>query len=235
MARMKAEDLIAGRRTLDSVIYDEIRTRIIALDYLPGKMIFENEVAAEFDVSRTPVRQAFFRLAIDDLLQVLPQRGARVSFLSAVKVREAQAVRESLEATAFADVARRWDEGDPACRALLGEVEAILDEQTTAVAAGDYIAFTRLDEDYHSAFLRFAGNMTLLAIVGEMRAHLTRVRYVELQEAHHDAAAVDFHREILAAVRRNDVAGTTERLVSHLKMLEAFRETIFVKRKDMFI
>ncbi|TBW39561.1 GntR family transcriptional regulator [Siculibacillus lacustris] len=232
---MKAEELIAGRQTLDGVIYDELRTRIISLDYLPGKMIFENEIAAEFDVSRTPVRRAFFRLAIDDLLQVLPQRGARVSFLSAAKVREAQAVRESLEATAFADVARRWDEADPACRALLAEVEAILADQAAAVDAQDYLAFMRHDEAFHGAFLRFAGNRTLIAVIGEMRAHLNRVRFVELQEAHHDAAALVWHRDILEALRRNDVAATTDRLIAHLKMLEAFRETIFAKRRDMFL
>ncbi|WP_206365401.1 GntR family transcriptional regulator [Siculibacillus lacustris] len=235
MTRMKAEELIAGRQTLDGVIYDELRTRIISLDYLPGKMIFENEIAAEFDVSRTPVRRAFFRLAIDDLLQVLPQRGARVSFLSAAKVREAQAVRESLEATAFADVARRWDEADPACRALLAEVEAILADQAAAVDAQDYLAFMRHDEAFHGAFLRFAGNRTLIAVIGEMRAHLNRVRFVELQEAHHDAAALVWHRDILEALRRNDVAATTDRLIAHLKMLEAFRETIFAKRRDMFL
>lgn len=235
MSRELAEELVAERRTLDGVIHDELHTRIVSLEYLPGRMIFENEIAAEFGVSRTPVRQAFFRLAIDGLLQVLPQRGARVSFLSRVKVREAQAVRESLEATAFAAVAARWREDDPACVAVLAEAEALLEEQVRAVEAGDYVTFTRLDEAFHGVFLRFAGNMTLVAVIGEMRAHLNRVRYVELQEAHHDSAAVTFHREILAAVRRNDVDGTIERLIAHLKMLEAFRETIFAKRTDMFV
>jgi DNA-binding GntR family transcriptional regulator len=235
MAQVRAEDLVAGRRTLESVIYGELRTRIVSLEYLPGRMIYENEIAADFAVSRTPVRQAFFRLALEDLLQVLPQRGARVSYLSKVKVREAQAVRESLEATAFAAVARRWNEADPACRALLAEVEAIIAGQVGAVEAQDYIAFTGLDEDYHGAFLRVAGNRTLHGIVDEMRAHLNRVRWVELQEAHHDAAAVVHHREILDAVRRNDVAGTTERLIAHLKMLEDLRERLFAERTDMFV
>lgn len=235
MARITPEDVVSERRTLDGVIHAELRDRIVSLAYPPGQMIFENEIAAEFGVSRTPVRQAFLRLAIDDLLQILPQRGARVSYLSRVKVREAQAVRESLEATAFAEVARRWDEDDPACRALLADLTAILADQDAAVAAEDYIAFTRHDEAYHSAILRFAGNQTLLAIVGEMRLVLNRVRYVELAEVHHDAAAVGHHRDILAAIRRNDVAGTTGRLITHLKLLEAFRETLFDTRADIFV
>lgn len=235
MARTTADDLVPPRRTLDGVIYAELRGRIVTLDYAPGRMIFENEIAAEFGVSRTPVRQAFLRLAIDDLLQILPQRGARVSFLSPAKVREAQAVRESLETTAFADAARRWKEDDPACRALVATVEAILAEQDKAVASGDYVAFTRLDEDYHNAIIRFAGNLTLMAIVEEMRLVLNRVRFVELSEAHHDAAAVQHHRDIFAAIRRGDVARTMARLIAHLKMLESLREALFKTRTDMFV
>jgi DNA-binding GntR family transcriptional regulator len=235
MARGRAEELVAERRTLESVIYDELHTRIVSLEYLPGRMIYENEIANEFGVSRTPVRQAFFRLAIDDLLQVLPQRGARVSFLSRVKVREAQVVRESLEATAFATAARLWNEEDATCRAARDEIEAIIADQVQAVGAQDYTAFTRLDEAYHGAFLRFAGNMTLYGIVSEIRAHLNRVRYVELQEAHHDAGAIVFHREIFAAVRAKDVERTVERLLAHLKVLEEFREEIFARRTDVFV
>lgn len=235
MARGRAEELVAERRTLESVIYDELHKRIVTLEYLPGRMIFENEIALEFGVSRTPVRQAFFRLAMDDLLQVLPQRGARVSFLSQVKVREAQAVRETLEAAAFTIAAKRWNEDDPACREAGAEIEAILAAQEAAVAVQDYAAFTRLDEAYHGAFMRFAGNMTLFGIVCEIRAHLNRVRYIELLEAHHDAEAIVFHREIFQAVRANDVERTVERLLAHLKVLEEFRETIFVNRKDMFV
>ena len=235
MSRILADEVIAERRTLDGVIHDALRVRIISLTYPPGHMLFENDIAAEFGVSRTPVRQAFLRLAIDDLLQILPQRGARVSYLSKVKVRDAQAVRESLEVTAFADAARRWNEADPGCRATLRELEDILEAQSAAVAAGDYVAFTRLDEAYHGAILRFSGNMTLLGLVGEMRAHLNRVRYLELQEAHHDAAALAHHHDILAAIRRNDVEATCRLLTAHLKMLEDVRETIFEKQRAMFV
>jgi DNA-binding GntR family transcriptional regulator len=235
MNRILADEVIAERRTLDGVIYGELRDRIVSLQYPPGRMIYENDIAAEFGVSRTPVRQAFLRLAIDDLLQILPQRGARVSYLSRVKVIEAQAVRESLEATAFADAARRWEEDAPLCRALLTELNAILADQDRAVATRDYATFTRLDEAFHQAIIRFAGNLTLLRIVGEMRLVLNRLRYVELQEARHDAEAVGHHRAILAALRRGDAAETTARLIDHLKMLESFRETLFEKRRDMFV
>lgn len=231
---MRAEDLVADRKTLDGVIYDELRRRIVSLAYRPGTMLSENAVAAEFDVSRTPVRQAFFRLAQEELLQILPQRGARVSNLSVAKVKQAQFVRESLELSAFAEVARGWDPASPACRTASRKIEHCIDEQSAAVARQDYLHFARLDEDYHNAIIGLSGNTTLLGIVNEMRAHLNRLRYLELQEAHHEAEAIIHHRDIFQAIQRNDIGATQDLLRRHLKMLEEFRETLFERHGDIF-
>ena len=235
MSRNLAAEIAGERRTLDGTIYDELHNRIVKLKYLPGKMIFENEVATEFGVSRTPVRQAFFRLARDELLQILPQRGARVSYLSIDKVRESQAVREYLETAAFSIAARTWDESKPECEAACADIEATLQKQAIAVASGSYDDFTMLDEDFHRAFMRYAGNMTLYGIVCDVRSHINRVRYVELQEGNLDREAVEHHRQIFAAVRKNNVEQTVNRLVAHLNQLEQFREELFVKRKDIFV
>jgi len=232
---MKAEFIVGERKTLEGVIYEELRKRIISLFYKPAQMIFENVVAAEFEVSRTPVRQAFFRLSNDGLIQILPQRGARISMLSIVKINEAQFVRESLEISAFAKVAAIWNPNDDVFRKAGAEIRSIIEQQTASVAAGDYLRFTQQDEAYHTAIIRLSGNATLLAIVNEMRAHLNRVRYLELQEAHHEVQAIVFHRDILAAIETNDVSATTQKLSAHLKVLESFRQHMFEKHKDMFI
>ncbi|MDR3435892.1 GntR family transcriptional regulator [Telmatospirillum sp.] len=232
---MKAELIVAERKTLEGVIYDELRKRIISLAYKPGEMIFENVVAAEFEVSRTPVRQAFQRLSNDGLIQVLPQRGARVSLLSIAKINETQFVRESLEISAFAQIAKIWDDSQDLYRKADTEITAIIEKQKASVAAQDYLWFTQLDEEYHTAIIRMTGNRTLLSIVNEMRAHLNRIRYLELQDAHHEERAIGHHEEILAAIRMNDVAGTVEKLTAHLKILEAFRPRIFENHRDMFV
>ena len=235
MARGKAETLVAERRTLEGVIYDELHDRIVTLDYVPGHMIFENEIAAEFGVSRTPVRQAFFRLAMVDLLEVLPQRGARVSYLNKTKVRESQEVRETLEAVSVTKAARRWDPADPESRTFEANVERIIADQMQVVEDRNYSAFTRLDEDYHNAIMSFAGNATLQSVVSEIRAHLNRIRFVELQEAHYDGNAIVYHKQIFDAIRDNDEERARERMGAHLKVLENFREQIFAKRDDMFV
>ena len=233
--RMTTESLLGERPTLGDVIHRELRKRIISLAYWPGTMIFENAVATEFKLSRTPVRQAFFRLEQEKLLQVLPQRGARVSGLSVRKVKEAQVVREALEIAAFGEVARRWDENLPEFRKAAADALACIAAQKESVARSDYIDFVGLDADYHTLVLRLDGNATLMAIIAEMRVPLTRLRYLELQEAHREAEAIGWHEQILEALRAGDVRATRQRLRAHLKLVDKSREELFRKYQDIFI
>ena len=62
-------------------IYNQLKEEIIDLKIEPGALISENEISRRFQVSRTPVRDVFLRLCNDGLLEVLPQRGTKVSLI----------------------------------------------------------------------------------------------------------------------------------------------------------
>ena len=62
-------------------IYNQLKEEIIDLKIEPGALISENEISRRFEVSRTPVRDVFLRLCNDGLLEVLPQRGTKVSLI----------------------------------------------------------------------------------------------------------------------------------------------------------
>lgn len=94
----------APRRTLGSthpplrvVVLEEIRRRIIGHEYEPGERIFEDQIAAELDVSRNPVREALQALEGEGFVELEPRRGARVATFSPADARELFEVREALE------------------------------------------------------------------------------------------------------------------------------------------
>ena len=235
MLDQKRRRLQVETKRLDGVIYDDLRARIVSLHYRPGEMISENEISSEYGVSRTPVSRAFVRLAHEGLIEIQPQRGAQVSFLSKQNVYEAQNVRECLEISAFSEVAAKWTSDDDRYKEADKKIKKVIEAQKKVIELNDYISFTKLDEDYHSTILQLAGNMTLFRVVEEMRATLNRVRYIELQEAHHGPPAIIHHEEIWDAICRNNVAHTQEKLRLHLRMLEPLRETLFEKHRDLFV
>ncbi len=69
-------------------IYDSLKDRITLLDYEPGQLIREKDLMEEFQVSRTPVREALIRLQSDELVRIVPSSGTFVTEVSFVQLRE---------------------------------------------------------------------------------------------------------------------------------------------------
>lgn len=222
------------RNTLGERAYHSIRDEIIALRLCPGEMIFEPELASKLGISRTPVREAFSMLVKEELIEILPSRGARVALISEQKVNEAQIVRETLEVKAFTDAAAIWDRQEDQYKRAEAQILEIIELQKEAAAKKEYIRFVHLDEDFHNAILEQTGNQTLLSVVYQMRGHLNRMRYLELEEAHHTKEAIIQHEKILQAIQDNNVKETEDLLLKHLRVLELIRPEIIKKYSHYF-
>ena len=83
-------------RTPDSV-YEEIKRKIINLDLLPGTKIREEDLADEYNMSRTPIRGVISRLVKDSLLEVAPKKGTYVSKIDVSNINDYIYVRKSVE------------------------------------------------------------------------------------------------------------------------------------------
>lgn len=78
-------------------VYETLKESIIKLDLKPGQSVSEKEISELLSVSRTPVREAFVKLAQEELLEVYPQRGTFISLIDLEHVEEVRFIRELLE------------------------------------------------------------------------------------------------------------------------------------------
>src|SRR6516165_6404833 len=103
--------LVSGRRnTLSTQVHAVLRAEIIAGRLAPRAMLSEQDIAAGFGVSRTPVCEAMIKLAEEDLVEIFPQYG---SFVAPIKLRDvfdSQFVREALECAAVERAVERLDD-----------------------------------------------------------------------------------------------------------------------------
>jgi DNA-binding GntR family transcriptional regulator len=204
-----------NRKTLGKAAYDKIREEIITLNFKPGQMLSESELAAVLGVSRTPIREAFLMLLQEELLEILPQRGARIALISVKKVEEARFVRESLEISAFKTVARNWNPDDLRQKEMEAKAIELIEKQQRAAIKGENIEFLQLDELFHQLFLELVENQTLISVVSQMRGHLNRMRYLELKTPNHMENVVSQHQSILKAVFSNNEKETEKLLQYH--------------------
>ncbi|KKI93221.1 hypothetical protein WQ54_05090 [Bacillus sp. SA1-12] len=203
-----------NRMTLGKAAYTKIREEIINLKFKPGQMLSESELATTLGVSRTPIREAFLRLLHEGLLDILPQRGARVAYISLKKVEETKFVRESLEISAFKAIARDWNPDDLRYKEIHEKAIQMIEEQQKAALNEDHVLFMQLDEAFHQTFLDLLENQTLISTVSQMRGHLYRMRYLELETPNHMSNVMKQHQDILQAISSKDEA-KTEKLLRH--------------------
>ncbi len=209
-----------AKRSLSDQAYEYLRDQIIYLQFEPGQMVYENELAQTMGMSRTPLREAFSMLAVEGLIEVLPQRGVRISLVAESKIEEARFVRESLEISAFRQIAEQWKVTDPGTHTLDRAIQRLVEDQVVAAQANHAKDFLQADEAFHSILLQKFGNQTLLSVIGHMRGHLNRVRYLLLREKGDQMEVlVQEHKQLYAAIKSNDISTTVRILEQHLKKL----------------
>jgi GntR family transcriptional regulator, rspAB operon transcriptional repressor len=193
-------------------IHDVIRDAIVRLEMPPGALIDKNALCERLGVSRFPVSEALGRLAEDGFVEILPQRGTRVTRINLADCREAMFIRRSLEAYAVRVVAMKDD------RTLLNAFRDNLAAQRNAMKTDDRIAFHALDLALHDLLLDALGFERVKTAVYAARAKLDRMRLF-LCTPERQASTLKEHEHIFDALRARDPAAAGQAMEEHLDMV----------------
>jgi DNA-binding GntR family transcriptional regulator len=188
-----------------------LRAAILGGELAPGSIHSAVGLADRLGVSPTPVREAMLALAVSGLVEVLPNRGFRVTVVDERDLDEICALRLMLEVPALAEVIER------ASDASLDELGVHLAELEAAAAAGDVPGFLVADRAFHLALLAIAGNRRLVRIVADLRDQTRIVGLRAMAEAETLAATAAEHRPILDAIRARDLARAQRVMRIHLE------------------
>ena len=192
-------------------VYRYLHGQIVSGELRPGHALSENAVAEQLNVSRTPVRQAFIRLAHEGLVRVFPQVGTRVSSISLSAVGDSQFLRESIECRTIAEAARR------ATASHRLELQRMIERQRDCVRAQDGKGFFPLDEEMHQYLLGMGQRQRLWRVLSDAKSQLDRVRHLSLEDPHWLRKVFKEHEGIVRRVLANDEAGAVEAMQTHLR------------------
>ncbi|HET9602618.1 MAG TPA: GntR family transcriptional regulator [Acidimicrobiales bacterium] len=197
-----------SHQPLRMAVKEAIRTAILEGCYLPGDRLPEEELAAELDVSRNPVREALQSLTLDGFVEIMPRRGARVAMVSAERAFQLFEVRESLEGlVARLAAARRSEEQLERMRAY---VRQGLDE----AKAGRVEALPALNSRFHEVLVEAAGNLILAEMLGRLSPVIAWVYSRRI--AQRSRTSWSEHDEIVQAIANRDEQRAFERACAHI-------------------
>ncbi len=199
--------LPAGARA--QAVYRALRRAIIEQALRAGTKLPEDAIGERFGVSRTLVREALTRLAIEGLVEIVPNRGATVALPTLEEARDAFEVRRGLERLMMELLAGRLS---PEQRALLRDHIAREDE---ARARGGPESI-RLAGEFHLLLAQMTGNALLERYIGEVSSRCALILSV-YGRPHSPECAISEHSQILAALENDDAARAAALMDAHLQ------------------
>ncbi len=193
--------------------YDQIRHEILDGTLVGGTLLSEVEVATRLGVSRTPVHEAFLKLEAEDLLELLPRRGAVVVPIRPGEAADVLEIRHALEVAAT----RRLAQGEPAARQAFAALAAdLLAEQDRIAAAGDLAAFAAADAAFHRAIVTASGNAIADRFYASLADRQQRMTMGAVgARIEHLPVLADEHRSLAGLVVEADVRAFEAMLARH--------------------
>ncbi len=204
----------------DQQMYERMIAAVLDHRLPPGTKLVEDKLAGAFGVSRTRVRPLLVRLANEQLVTLVPNRGATVTQPSRAEAHEVFEARRLIEPRLVELFIARAKAAD------LAALQRCIADEETARAAGEARRAIRLAGDFHLQIAKRAGHRTLGRVLAELtsRTSLVLMAYSPTPTRdgeHQPGCRCEEHRTLLAAIRRGDAAEAGRRMSAHLARLES--------------
>jgi DNA-binding GntR family transcriptional regulator len=194
----------------------------------PRATLSEQEIAARFGISRTPVREAMIKLAEEGLVEIFPQYGSFVAPIKLLDVFDSQFAREALESAAVEKAVERldarWDQ----------QLRGIIARQRSLIHPKNRDDFFSADEDMHMLILRIAGHADAWRFVESAKAQMDRVRHIAIKLPRKQASILSEHEAVIDRMLARDMAGAVEAMRAHLRGIFRTIETLRNENNEYF-
>ncbi len=181
------------------LLAEALESAVIFGELPPGARVIEEEVAAQYKVSRSPVREAFRRLETDGLLVREDRKGVRVTNVSRRDLDEVYMCRVELESLALREAATRWK--PPA----LEDFGRCLNEMERAFESSDIKGYFVANVAFTDSVHRAADNQTLKRLLNGIGKQALRYRYLAYQAFPHlIGISIEGNRELVELIGGRD-------------------------------
>jgi GntR family transcriptional regulator, rspAB operon transcriptional repressor len=194
-----------GDVTRGENVYQKIRQCILTGEFPPAAPLSEYQLASQFQLSRTPVREALGRLEHEGMVRTVTGHGTFVAELTPHDIMEIYQVREQLESYAARVAAERMD-ADALCK-----LEHIIERMN---AGG---AFFETDIDLHKTIIRSTQNSRMFAILATLDDQMGRIRGIWSRNPRWVDGALAEHSLIVKCIIERNSAGAEGAMRQHLR------------------
>jgi len=206
-----------AHRSRADEVYEQLKRDIAAFNLVPGDRFTENEISERLGVSRTPVRQALFRLQQEGFVEVLFRSGWRVLPFDFDQFEQLYDLRMVLETTA---AHRLCTDGQRVDRALIEQLNAIW-LVPPAERSSDTVQVAQWDEEFHCALVAAAGNAEMARVHRDVTDRIRIIRRLDFTKQARIDVTYEEHAKILKAIQRKRGDQAALLLRAHIETSQA--------------
>lgn len=186
--------------TIREQVYDLLKAAICAGEYKPGQWLQEKEVAEQFSVSRSPVREALHRLSADGLVIEIPNKGVFVRQFTPKDIEEIFDLRVMMENYAI----------DKICTTCSNEgqeqLKSCLKELIDSHHENDLEKYTQADTRLHNLIIHLSGNAFLDVAYERVHVMIERFRELSLSDPQRFDESLEEHRLVVESILTQNTA-----------------------------
>jgi DNA-binding GntR family transcriptional regulator len=209
-------DVRVHRSRADEV-YEQLKRDVAHFKLVPGDRFTENELSERLGVSRTPVRQALFRLQREGFVELLFRSGWRVQPFDFDRFEQLYELRMMLETAA---AQRLCGAGERVGRDLIDQLSAIWLVSANGRSA-DPVQVAQWDEAFHCTLVAAAGNAEIARVHSDVTERIRIIRRLDFTQQARIAATYDEHAKILQAIQRKRSEQAVLLLCAHIQASQA--------------
>lgn len=197
-------------------ITNTLRAAIVAGELRPGVVYSAPALAAQFGVSATPVREAMLHLAKEDLIEIVRNKGFRVSEPSERDLDEIVELRQLLEVPTIGKLARRG-----VSRRDLAACKALATETVRAAKRGDVTGHVEADIAFHLELLGLWGNDQLVETIGALRSRSRLYGLGSPAKAERLVATSREHVELVELIAAKEARAAEKLMTAHISYMRS--------------
>ncbi|MDI9492215.1 MAG: GntR family transcriptional regulator [Bacillota bacterium] len=202
---------VSATLSLPQNLFNQLRDDILQGKIAPGAKLTEHRICKEYNVSRTPVREAFQKLELDGLIQIIPNRGAFVIGLSRQDIEDMYELRKAYEAIAVRWAVERMTEQE------FEELEEAYDIMEFYTQKGEAEKMLQINMHFHQLIYSATKNRMLQHVLTSYQIYTKNTKVSsEYIRAYLDEV-LDEHWQIFLAFKAKDKDAATQAAIRHME------------------
>lgn len=207
---------LTQKKPLNQIIYEGLRSAIIKGVIPMGERINEKNYALALNVSRTPIREALYRIQAENIVRYVPNFGIMITQFNNKDVDEIYQIRVALDILASVNAANLMTSDRET------EMENLLTKTEEAQSSGRVKEVIELSKDFNTMIYEFAEMPHLQNIQEKLRDYLVRFRDISLTSNNRRQLALQEHRLMFNCMRSGDIEAMKNIITEHLNSSKEF-------------